>query len=155
MLWGQRTGPGHRPAVWSQTWNITLCLWLPFSLCLVFLAFSLLTGTIVSSYNICSTLGGLAVLFSSPLVSSKKQIFKNDSLILIKEELYFLTLHDKASSFKGICLNWHPSLDVSVTQQVLQITNLLQFKLVFIPVHSQIPQIVLVSIFNCTSVDCL
>lgn len=93
---------------------------------------------IVSSYNTCITLGGLAVLLTPPLVSSKKQILKNDSLILIKEELYFLTLHDKTSLFKGLCLNWHLNLDVSVTQQVLQITNLLQYKLVYIPVHSQI-----------------
>lgn len=98
VLWGQRTGPGRRP----QTWNITLCLWLPFSRCLIFLAFSLLTGRTVSSYNICSTLGELAVLLNPPLVSSEKQILKNYSLILIKEELCVLTLHDKASLFKGL-----------------------------------------------------
>lgn len=101
-------------------------------------SFSLLTGRIVSSYNISSMPGGLAVLLTLPLVSSKKKIFKNYSFLLIKEELYFLTLHDKTSLFKGLSLDWHPSLYVSVTQQVLQITNLLQSKLLFIPIHTEI-----------------
>lgn len=35
-------------------------------------SFSPLTRRIVSPYNICSTLGGLAVLLTPPLLSSKK-----------------------------------------------------------------------------------
>lgn len=119
MYWSSAVGTENRP--WAQASCVTTdmeyypVLWLPFSLCLIFLAFNLLTQRIVSSYNICSTLGGLAVLLTPPLVSSKKQILKNYSLILIKEELYFQTLHDKASLFKGLCLNWHLSLHVCHT----------------------------------------
>lgn len=36
VLWGQRTGPGHRPAVSPQTWNITLCFGCPSASALYF-----------------------------------------------------------------------------------------------------------------------